>query len=554
MNGEHHLRTELHLVSLTNITLIGTNSSDIIIDAGAGILCTNTSGFILQSLKITHQGQVGPISSTSYSAIAINMSHFISYNVRFRGLNLYQGFSRAISIIHSQAAVVNCSFYDGHSYDGGAISVLISTITFCGDNIFSNNKASYSGGAIFSDNSSLVFNNDCTVLWNNGVSVCIRNNINITEFETGCNRSTKFINNNAKMRGGAIAIKNNSCLQICNIIFFNNSADFGGAIDVTESTVFLFGDIKFAGNKENIGGALFSWYSTIITGQTKPLHHNCAQFGSETFAAAHNALENKTNIIFQNNTASLRGGGWLSFLSHITITGTVNFTSNRAYRGGGLASHSSFVEFKSPLTLTFYSNTAKDVGGAIFYEVKSVDPFKDGNNCFFMVISDNPSFRQINIDFVDSYAEEGMDIFGNDLDTCKVYINYKKSCTLGYQFFNMVSSYYNHTTTSLSISSFPRRLCICENGLYNCSIESKELVVPPGQTFNISVIGVGFLNRPVSSKTVHTFESAEDIDLLQKHYSSNISKNSCYDFGFVFFTTLNKFILVSIFSHIKGQR
>ena len=140
MNGEHHLRTELHLFSLTNITLIGTNSSDITIHAGAGIVCTNTSGFFLQSLKITHQGQVGPISSTSYSAIAINMSHFIFYNVRFHGLNLDQGFSRAISIIHSQAAVVNCSFYDGHSYKGGAIYVLFSNVTFCGENFFRNNK------------------------------------------------------------------------------------------------------------------------------------------------------------------------------------------------------------------------------------------------------------------------------------------------------------------------------------------------------------------------------------------------------------------------------
>ena len=37
---------------------------------------------------------------------------------------------------------------------------------------------------------------------------------------------------------------------------------------------------------------------------------------------------------------------------------------------------------------------------------------------------------------------------------------------------------------------------------------------------------------------MHKFESAEDIDHLQKHYSSNISKSSCYDIGFVFFTTL----------------
>ena len=532
MNGEHHLKTELHLVSLTNITLIGTNSSDITIHAGAGIVCTNTSGFFLRSLKITHQGQVGPISSTSYAAIAINMSHFISYNVQFRGLNLDQGFSRAISIINSKAVVVNCSFYDGHSYEGGAIYVLLSNVTFCGDNLFRNNKANYSGGAIFSNKSSLVFNNDCTLLWNNGVSVCIRNNIN------------------------AIAIENNSCLQIlCSIIFFNNSAEIGGAIDMVKSTAFLFGDIKFSGNKAlNVGGALLSFNSTIITGLSKSLPHNCAQFGSEIFAAAYNALENKTNIIFQNNTADSRGGGWMSFSSYITITGSVNFTSNRAYRGGGLSSFNSVVEFKSPLTLTFYGNTAKDVGGGIYYEVQVVHPFKDETSCFFLVTSDNPSFSHINIDFVDSHAEEGMDIFGNDLDTCKVYINNNESSTLGYQFFNMVSSYYDHTTTSLSISSFPSRLCICENGLYNCAIESKELVVPPGQTFNISVIGIGFLNRPVSSKTVHMFESAEDIDLLQKHYSINISKNSCYDVGFVFFTTLSKdYFVFNIFPYKRRE-
>ena len=63
---------------------------------------------------------------------------------------------------------------------------------------------------------------------------------------------------------------------------------------MTKSTAFLYGDIKFAGNKAKIGGALLSWNSTIITGLCKSLHHNCAQFGSETFAAAHNALENKT--------------------------------------------------------------------------------------------------------------------------------------------------------------------------------------------------------------------------------------------------------------------
>ena len=63
------------------------------------------------------------------------------------------------------------------------------------------------------------------------------------------------------------------------------------------------------------------------------------------------------------------------------------------------------------------------------------------------------------------------------------------------------------------------------------------LTVPPGKTFNIFVIGVGHFNKPVPSIAVYNFESAKDIDLLRKHYSSDVYKSSCYDIGFVFFTT-----------------
>ena len=254
--------------------------------------------------------------------------------------------------------------------------------------------------------------------------------------QTGYKGSSKFINNNAEHSGGAIAIENNSSLKICSGTFFNNSAIDGGAINVIESTAFFFGDIKFASNKAKIGGALSSWKATITTGLSKPFPHTCAQFGSETFAAAHNALEKKTNIIFQYNTVETRGGGWSSFLSHVTITGTVKFTHNRAYRGGGLYSYNNVIEFKSPLTLIFFSNTAKDIGGAIFYEEPYVDPLKVTRsiNCFFMVTVDNDSFSHINIDFVDSHAENGIDIFGNDLDRCRVYINNTESSILGYQF------------------------------------------------------------------------------------------------------------------------
>ena len=99
---------------------------------------------------------------------------------------------------------------------------------------------------------------------------------------------------------------------------------------------------------------------------------------------------------------------------------------------------------------------------------------------------------------------------------------------------------YRYTNTSLSISSNPHSLCFCENGALNYSINSKELIVPPGQTFNISVIGIGVLKIPVPSRAVHSFESIEDIDLLRKHYNTGKYNGSCYDIGFVFYTTIAK--------------
>ena len=127
----------------------------------------------------------------------------------------------------------------------------------------------------------------------------------------------------------------------------------------------------------------------------------------------------------------------------------------------------------------------------------------------------------ISIEILWTCAERGMDIFGNDLDRCIVHINNTKSNITGYQFFHIVSSHSHNTNITLSITSFPQYFCFCKNGAYNCSIESKELIVPPGKTFNIlSVIGVGLFNKPVPSraetniKVIMTLNFAENITVV----------------------------------------
>ena len=84
-----------------------------------------------------------------------------------------------------------------------------------------------------------------------------------------------------------------------------------------------------------------------------------------------------------------------------------------------------------------------------------------------MVTDDHTSFSHINIDVVDSHAEEGMDIFGKDLGRCRVYINNTKGNITGYQFFHIVSSHYHHTNISLSIQL--HLLVIFVSAIINCS-------------------------------------------------------------------------------------
>ena len=138
------------------------------------------------------------------------------------------------------------------------------------------------------------------------------------------------------------------------------------------------------------------------------------------------------------------------------------------------------MELKSPFTLTFHGNVTKSVGGSIFYDLPNPNLKSKVIECFFKAIVDNTSSTAIEIDFMNSVAEAGMAIFSDDLDICKVYVNNNQSNLLGYKFLKSVSKHYHHTNTSLSISFNPYSLCFCENGALNCSINSKELIVPPG--------------------------------------------------------------------------
>ena len=149
---------------------------------------------------------------------------------------------------------------------------------------------------------------------------CSATCIFIAQFKTGYHGSTKFIKN-----------------------YSNGIIGSGGAIAMIYSSVLMSGDIRFAFNRAQFGGAFFSLYSTITASVVVEFAHNCARYNDENFASEHPILACNTNIVFYNNSANAHGGGLVIRRSKISISGVVNFTGNRAYKGGGLVSQESNI-------------------------------------------------------------------------------------------------------------------------------------------------------------------------------------------------------------------
>ena len=141
------------------------------------------------------------------------------------------------------------------------------------------------------------------------------------------------------------------------------------------------------------------------------------------------------------------------------------------------------------------------------------------------------------MEFVNSVAKAGKVIFDDNMDNCRVHINNISSNMTGYEFLQNVSTHYNHTNTSLSVSSNPRCLCFCKKEAHDCSIHSKQFNVPQGRSFKIYVVDRGVFEMPVPAKAAHSFERFENIDLFRRQYNFHKYKSSCYDMIFQFYTT-----------------
>ena len=272
-------------------------------------------------------------------------------------------------------------FVGNNAYSGGAIaSYLCSTILFRENSNsttrFSNNSASYEGGAMhLSDYSNIYFNGTSTTMFsNNSANYHYGGAIHLSDYSNIYfnGKSTTMFNNNSAnyYYGGAIYLSDYSNIYFngkSTTMFSNNSANYyGGAIMSINYSHISFGGTSttvFISNSADYGGAIFS------------------------FAQSYLSFKGKSNASFVSNNAEHGHGGAINFDgSNISFKGnsTVLFRNNSALQGGAMfSSHNSFVSFKEFSFVMFNGNMAIQDGGALYFTINSIISFSDLTNVSF---------------------------------------------------------------------------------------------------------------------------------------------------------------------------
>ena len=506
LEGTHYLTNTLTLCNLYNITFQGSGVSKIILSAGSNILCTNSSKLFFKSLKMIHSGQVNTGSdksalyfNDSSSVILLDISFFRTFHDNFS--------SRAVRINDSIVQFTNCSFKNGFSNKGGALYITWSSVSFNGHNYFDNNTAQFNGGAIYGHHSNI--------------------------FLSGQNIYTK----NAAIKSSGAAIFAN----------FRTNITFSG------SNAFLNNEgssyyVKYLYEYKGGGAISVSHYSTIVVRDVALFINNSAIYGGAILLLQESVYQVCGQIKFINNSAVLSGGGVHLDTSSMIISGAVSFIGNKAISGGGI-SYSTFnpggstpipMELQEPLVMTFYGNTAKENGAAIYIEDHYLDTYLCADlaahrsilPCFFKIKNTTKSLSQMNINFIDNSAT-GSVLFGGAIEYCSAYKSNISSLT-GYEVLqNLSNSNFKIKENYASTPALKIRLCENNNAGF-IQTSHTSITVRRGQLFNLSVIALGEFDMPITEKIDFTLTSYDDKYSTEIHNMPYNYQNvkGCRNLGF----------------------
>ena len=253
----------------------------------------------------------------------------------------------------------------------------------------------------------------------------------------------------------------------------------------------------------------------------------------------------KSSHFFQlNNTSILhnKATGILGISSNIILSQTVTIVHNTGYNGGGmLLCQNAAIYLKTYANVTIAHNNALSAGGGICVETEffesvpilcffqlSIDLLKHFslNRTIFVTVHDNTA----------KYA--GDNIFGGSIKYCYVIqLNHIREVShFNEHLFKSIFKVPNNTINYSSISSPPRRICLCQNMKPYCKLSLPfQFEKFPGETFYIHVVLAGQFDGTVPG-TVQANLKFSDSSLKQGEYVQNISSTDCNQLNYTIYT------------------
>ncbi len=235
------------------------------------------------------------------------------------------------------------------------------------------------------------------------------------------------------------------------------------------------------------------------------------------------------NCVFVNNSGIV-GGAISATNSRLSFSGDNLFLNNTGRNGGAIHLLNSTILLEKNLNISFKDNKAEQIGGAIFVESGC-----EQGNCFFSLTFDHTFLSSIpvSINFENNTATSGNDIYGAGLmNYCDVTPDKTtKSCQI-----QSIFTFSPHTLTSVTTS--PRRVCLCKNNVPNCADIDyifHATSVAAGEKFTLSAalvgenfgtIAGGVYASSVKSEPNFTFGANNQLQLLKSNKECSVLEYS----------------------------
>ena len=319
------------------------------------------------------------------------------------------------------------------------------------------------------------------------------------------------------------------------------------------------------------GGAVYADDSVLSFQGHNLFCGNSAQYYAGGVYSKNSALEFNGSTSFSSNSGQLLGGGIYGLRTMLHFTGNCSFTANIATRGGGEYLVNSFNLLSQDASVTMDSNNASEYGGAIY--VEDSDPISycfpkslNLERCIFQIdgllrISHDDIYRllsifldpaaiheflqtnestvqvirallNISIHFCNNHARKaGSAVYGGSIDSCAINLGYNTTSVQAYNT-SAVQGFatFNWHVPNLelepnSISSDPFQVCLCKDGILNCSTSEsdRQMRVYPGQFFKLPVVATGQRDGIISAVVRAWFNGThENVSLAPFQDTQNV--------------------------------